>query len=247
MSSVEHIVKFIRHHVGDKPAIIGLSGGVDSAVVAYLLHKALGGSQVHGLILPSTTTSAIDIKHSHMVADGLQIQTKEVSISHIQKAFHEASGYFDNANAAANIQSRIRMSLLYAAANSLGGLVVGTGNKTELEIGYFTKFGDGGIDLLPIGHLYKKQVWELAKELGVPQDIITKAPTAGLSDGQTDEADIGMSYEKLDSILESLVEGQDTSGFEVDLVTRVVQLRAESRHKLQMPPIPVSQNTTNTL
>ena len=129
------------------------------------------------------------------------------------------------------------MTLLYGKANAIDGLAIGTGNKSELQIGYFTKYGDGGVDLLPIGDLYKYQVYELAKELGVPESIISKAPSAGLFAGQTDEDELGLSYKELDAILEAIEKNSDLSKFDPGTVQHVQQLKAAAQHKLELPPI----------
>ncbi len=129
------------------------------------------------------------------------------------------------------------MSILYTKANNIGGLVLGTGNKTECMIGYYTKYGDGGVDILPIADLYKHDVRALAKELGVPQKIIDKKPTAGLWEGQYDEDEIGMSYDMLDGILEAIDTNGDLSLFESEKVERVQKMINISEHKRHMPPV----------
>ena len=129
------------------------------------------------------------------------------------------------------------MSILYAKANEINGLVLGTGNKSEIMTGYFTKYGDGGADILPIGDLYKTQVKALAKKLKIPQEIIDRAPTAGLWDGQTDEGEIGITYELLDQILYALEKKKSLSKFPASKVKLVKKMISNSSHKRQLPPI----------
>jgi NAD+ synthase len=138
--------------------------------------------------------------------------------------------------ARANLKPRLRMSTLYFVANARNYLVAGTGNKSELMVGYFTKWGDGGCDLLPLGGLFKTHVWDLACELGVPEGIILRAPTAGLWPGQTDEGDMGVSYAELDATLAAIERG-DTSSCEPTTLEKVQAMIAGSAHKRALPPI----------
>lgn len=233
----DSIVNFLKTYLKDKSAIIGLSGGIDSSVVAYLLAEAIGSDKVYGISMPSSTNASVDETHAEQVAKHLGIHFQTIPIEPIIKVYHNSASYFKNSLAAANVKARIRMTLLYGQANVIDGLVVGTGNKSELAVGYFTKYGDGGVDLLPLGSLYKFQVRLLAAELGIPADIITKPPTAGLSTGQTDERELGMSYEVLDAILQAIEHNTSLEGFSPETVTRVKGLKAKAAHKLDLPPI----------
>lgn len=230
------IIDFMRKHVGDRPVIIGLSGGIDSTVVAYLSVEAFGAERVRGAVMPSPTTRQEDIDDGQEVAQLLGIKHATLPIEPIMNAFAETADVFDNDHARANLQSRIRMSLLYGYANAHGAMVMGTGNKSELMTGYFTKYGDGGVDLLPIAHLYKTQVWELARELGVPQKFIDKVPTAGLHHGQTDEDELQMTYPQLDAILQAMESGEALDGFSPAHVERVQELMSTTEHKRNLPP-----------
>lgn len=199
----QKIEDFIYHSVekaGARGIVLGLSGGVDSAVVATLSTRALGSDNVLGLIMPSPSNQPHDIDDANLIARHIEINTKIISLKPMIEAF-QAHLEHDRL-AMGNLTARIRMSLLYYEANHLNYLVAGTGNKSERIVGYFTKYGDGGCDMLPIGDLLKTQVWELARFLGVPQRIIDRVPTASLWPGQTDEGDLGISYEELDKILE---------------------------------------------
>ena len=184
---------------GAKGVVIGLSGGVDSAVVAALSAKALGPAKVLGLLMPAPTNAFADIEDARLIASRLGIATKVISLKSILESF--SANIASDQKAMGNLTARLRMCLLYYEANRLNFLVAGTGNKSELSVGYFTKYGDGGCDLLPIGDILKTQVWELAKFLGIPSRIINRVPTAGLWPGQTDEGELGISYKELDDVL----------------------------------------------
>ncbi|HMM43809.1 MAG TPA: NAD(+) synthase, partial [Thermomicrobiales bacterium] len=138
--------------------------------------------------------------------------------------------------ARANIKPRLRMIVLYYLANSLGRAVVGTGNRSELMVGYFTKYGDSGVDLLPLAGVYKHQVFDIAREIGVPQQIIDRPPSAGLWAGQTDESEMGVTYADLDRVLEAMATGTD-SGVSPDVVARVERMVRGSEHKRRLPPM----------
>jgi len=231
------IITFLKTYVQEKPTVIGLSGGIDSAVVAFLAVTALGKDNVHGYILPSSTNADEDARFGIEVATELGFSYETISIEPILTAYKMALLNMTTHHAIGNLKARIRMSILYAEANSLGGIVLGTGNKTECMIGYYTKYGDGGVDLLPIADLYKHEVRAMAKELCVPQNIIDKKPTAGLWEGQYDEDEIGMNYDTLDAILEAIEMNGDLSHFDTDNVQRVQHMIEISEHKRHMPPI----------
>ncbi|OQA91841.1 MAG: NH(3)-dependent NAD(+) synthetase [Elusimicrobia bacterium ADurb.Bin231] len=182
-----------------KGIVIGLSGGIDSAVVAVLCKKAIGGKRLLCLILPCESMNR-DILDAEKVAKKFSLTTKTIELTSIYKNLVKI---FPKANklAYANLKPRLRMLTLYFFANKLNYIVVGTGNKSELSIGYFTKHGDGASDILPIGNLYKSEVCHLAQYLGIPEEIIKKPPTAGLWPEQTDEGEIGMTYDELEKRL----------------------------------------------
>lgn len=226
------LINFLQHQLGNKPAVIGLSGGIDSTVVAYLVAQAISPNQVYGLILPSQTNQPSDQSDAEVIAQKLGIHYETILIDPLVTCFKESTTFYSTPLTLGNLKARIRMSLLYGKANQVNGLVVGTGNKSELLSGYFTKYGDGGVDLLPLGDLYKTQVWKLAQELGVPNQIIDKPPTAGLWPGQTDEAELGLSYQTLDTILEAMQQHQDLGRFPITQVQRVQELRQRAQHKL---------------
>jgi NAD+ synthase len=236
MKLSEEISCWIKKKVdssGKKGIVVGLSGGIDSAVAAALAKKSLGDN-VLGLILPCQSLS-IDEKLAVKFARAFRIKVKKIDLSGL---FSEIRGIFPEAGnaAAANLKPRLRMILLYYFANALDYLVVGTGNKSELMIGYFTKHGDGGCDLLPLGGLLKKDVRDLAKELKIPSDIIKRPPTAGLWKGQTDEKEIKMSYEELDAALEAIENGK-TDKIQKENLTRVLFFIKQSGHKRKKIPV----------
>lgn len=242
------IANFIRTKVKETDkggAVVGLSGGIDSSTVATLCVSSLGAKNVLGLIMPSIALPE-DVKDAESTAKMLGIKYEIIKIAPLEEAFSNTCPHYDQANrlATGNVKPRIRMTILYYHANSLNRLVVGTGNKSELLIGYYTKYGDGGVDLLPIGDLYKTQVRWLAEYLGVPKGIIQKVPTAGLWTGQTDEGEIGVKYDMLDLILYGLVERRmkpkeiaKQLEIPVDTVSRILVMTQKSEHKRQPPPI----------
>ncbi|MCW3133553.1 MAG: NAD(+) synthase [Methanophagales archaeon] len=239
------ISEWIRERVkeaGAKGVVLGMSGGLDSSVTAALCKKAFPDTTL-GLILPCFSSKE-DVAHAKMVAKKFGLATKEIDISDIfkfvlytleeRKYDKEAREWMDIA--VANLKPRIRMICLYYFANKLNYLVVGTGNKSELSVGYFTKYGDGAADILPLGDLLKTEERKLAEELDIPKAIIEKAPSAGLWAGQTDESEIGMGYDELDKILLAMESG-DLSGCNPELVKRVKQMMAASKHKREKIPV----------
>jgi len=233
----DKIVVWIRKQVKEANAqgiVLGLSGGIDSAVVCALAKEAVGKENVLGLFMPCQS-QAQDIKDAKIVAGKLKVRTKTVDLSAIYGSFLKVLPKASNL-AYANLRPRLRMTVLYYFANKFNYLVCGTGNKSELMAGYFTKYGDGGVDILPIAGLLKKDVRSLAKELGIPGHIITKAPTAGLWPGQTDEGEMGITYDELDDILYRLEHRQKQRAGK-EKVAKVKSMIARSGHKRKIPEI----------
>ena len=197
--SVEIIAEFIRQKTkGFGGVVIGLSGGIDSTVVAYLAVRALGKDKVRGVCLPYGKQ---EFKSGRRVAKLLNIP---FGLANIKSPCDFFMDYKSSNIQKGNIMARIRMVTLYTIASRENMLVIGTTNKSEYELGYFTKWGDGAVDLEPIADLYKTEVIELAKHLGIPKGYITKKPSADLWEGQTDEKEIGMKYKELDKFLKNI-------------------------------------------
>lgn len=238
------------HEAGARGVVLGMSGGLDSSIAAVLCKRAFPDTTL-GLILPCFSPPE-DLEHARLVAAQFSIETKEIELTTCFSLLHDrlhaaarrahqrAADTDSLALASANLKPRLRMCCLYYLANSLHYLVVGTGNKSELAIGYFTKYGDGAADILPLGDLLKTEVRALAEVLGIPREIIEKPPSAGLWEGQTDEGEIGVRYADLDRIIIALEQGDSLGlgcGCDPDLVLRVKQMMASSRHKRE--PIPI--------
>lgn len=198
----DYLVQWIREEVkkaNAKGVIVGMSGGVDSSVVSALAKEAFPENSL-GVYLPIGKMGQ-DLQDAKAVAETIKIKTVTVDLTKAYKASAKATGVKTKL-ASANIKPRLRMTALYALAQENGYLVLGTDNAAEWILGYFTKYGDGGVDLLPILHLLKGEVKQMAKELGLPSVVYTKAPTAALWDGQTDEAELGFSYDEADKWIE---------------------------------------------
>lgn len=249
----KEIAEWIRQRVtvaGARGLVVGLSGGIDSAVVARLCQMAMPG-RVVGVLMPCHSDPR-DEADARLVADHFGLSTIRIDLAsaydHLVDDLRTAIGQLPPEHSTvapgeapdikarvplANVKPRLRMATLYFVANSLNYLVVGTGNRSEIEIGYFTKYGDGGVDLLPIASLLKSEVRILAKQLDVPAAIIDKAPSAGLWIGQTDEAEMGFTYADLERYLQ---QGPETVAPALGL--RIERLIRSSEHKRSLPPTP---------
>ena len=241
------IKDFIKTYVknsGCKGVVLGLSGGVDSAVSSILCIGSIGKSNVKCLFLPDDTTPDIDIKHYEILVKKFKLSHEKIDITNVVAELTSKSAVKPDKYALANIKARARMILLFEYANMKNYLVAGTSNKSEILVGYYTKYGDGGVDIFPIGDLYKTQVWELAKFFKIPKEIVSKPPTAGLWNGQFDEKELKLSYDKLDQILTGLERKIDLKdivklvGVKLSDVKRVKNMRVKSQHKRRSPLIP---------
>lgn len=246
MTRAETLSSWLRERAasaGARGYVFGLSGGIDSAVVARLCQMAFP-QRVLGVILPCYSHPQ-DEDDARLVATAFSIPVVRVDVGpafdalteSLQSALKGLPRHVDAVDIKqqlpdANVKPRLRMASLYFVANSLNYLVAGTGNRCEIALGYYTKYGDGGVDVLPIGGLLKSEVRALARELSVPDQIITKPPTAGLWVGQTDEAEMGFSYDTLEQYLT-----QGPSAVSPAVAARIEQLRNASHHKREMPPI----------
>ncbi|MBS3778379.1 MAG: NAD+ synthase [Candidatus Thermoplasmatota archaeon] len=224
--------------------VLGFSGGIDSAVAAVICQQVFGKKQTHCLFLPDEATPEKDRHDVSMLADKFDLTVEEQDITGIVNDFLKVTDSSSNKLVKANVKARLRMVMLYTYANKTKSLVCGTSNKSELLIGYFTKYGDGGVDVMPLGDVYKTQVWEIARSLQLPQCMIDKPPTAGLWKGQTDEKELNMSYDLLDQILVGLERKMNVDkiasllDISVEDVTRIQNMRICSQHKRSMPLIP---------
>ena len=226
--------------------VVGVSGGVDSATVLALMTRSLGSDKVLALIMPdSAVTPPEDIKDAKELVERFDVAYKMLDIRPIVESYLAATGESPDRKSLGNLRARIRMSLLYLYANMENRLVAGTGDRSEILIGYFTKYGDGGVDFLPIGCLYKSQVRMLALHLGVPERIAKKPSSPRLWPGQLAESEIGIPYEEVDLILYGLFdlgmtpdEVVDATGLEPWKVQRVLEMHRVSEHKRQPPPMP---------
>ena len=225
--------------------VIGLSGGIDSTLAAYLACEAIGKDKVFGITMPSSTTPTEDNVHGIEIAERLGIEYTQVAIDGILNEFLSMTQLEENNLAIGNLKARIRMSIIYYHANAKNYLVCGTGNRSEILIGYFTKHGDGACDMEPIGDLYKTDVYKLSEYLNIPHEILDKPPRAGLWTNQTDEDEIGMSYDLLDRILylysemnlknEEIAQELEIPIEDVDMIiTKVIR----SEHKSKVPESP---------
>jgi NAD+ synthase len=251
MGRAETIAGWMRDYVQDAGArglVVGLSGGVDSALVLRLAQLAMPDT-VLGVLMPCHGDPQ-DERDAQLVADHFSVPTVRVDLAVPYNAFvasireaastlppswHRDKPHDDPRSRVplANLKPRLRMAALYYIANTLNYLVAGTGNRSELSTGYFTKYGDGGVDVLPIAHLVKRDVRALARELGVPDAIVDRTPTAGLWLGQTDEMEMGFSYEELEHYLEGGAEGVAPA-----LATKIERMIRASEHKRRSPPSP---------
>ena len=241
----QKLIRFIRNQIknaGFAKVVVGLSGGLDSSLVVYLSCLAVGKEDVFALILPYKTTSSESLNHAKLIARKYQVKTRFIDITtQIDTYFKD----FPDADKIrrGNKMARERMSILYDQSKELNALVVGTSNKSELLLGYGTIYGDVACAFNPLGSLYKTQVCQLAKDLGLPAQIVQKTPTAGLWPGQSDEKELGLTYAQADRLLYYLVDKKFSDrklaglGFRKNLIQKVKSRIADNAFKLHTPLI----------
>ncbi len=246
------LTDFLREEItrtGLSRAVVGLSGGIDSALACFLAAEALGPQNVLAVRMPYRTSSPESFEHAQLVIDQLGVQSLTVPITDMAEPllnrFPEMNGVRRG-----NILARLRMIVLYDQSAAFGGLVVGTGNKTEIMLGYSTLYGDSAHALNPLGDLYKTQVRQLSRALGVPGPILDKAPTADLWPGQTDEGELGLTYARADQLLYLLVDQRYkpeecvAAGFDEPFVRQVVDRLRRNHFKRVMPLVAKLSNRT---
>jgi NAD+ synthase len=239
------LTRFIRTEItrtGLTRGVLGVSGGIDSALVAYLAVEALGAENVLGVRMPYKTSSQDSLEHAQLVIDALKIPALTIPITEMADGLIAKFPEMSNMRKG-NIMARCRMITLYDQSEAFKGLVLGTGNKTEILLGYSTLYGDAAHALNPIGDLYKAQIRQLSRALGVPQPIIDKAPSADLWAGQTDEQELGFTYAEADRLLFLLVDQRYSpeecveAGFSQEFVATVVKRVRRNHFKRVMPPV----------
>jgi NAD+ synthase len=240
------LVQFLRneiHKAGFRRAVLGLSGGIDSALSCYLVVQALGPENVLAVRMPYATSSPESLEHASLVITDLGIPHETIEITPMVEPLFAASPGITPLRKG-NIMARTRMMTIFDRSAAWNALVVGTSNKTELLLGYGTIYGDLASAVNPIGDLYKTQVRQISRAIGVPAPIIDKAPSADLVPGQTDESDFGFTYEEADTLLQLMVDERYTredviaEGFAPELVRRLEQMMQRSQYKRTMPIIP---------
>ncbi len=243
---------FLRTEItraGFRRAVIGLSGGIDSALSCFLAAEALGPENVLAVRMPYRASSSDSLAHAQLVIDALGVQSLTVEITDMVEPLFARFPEMDNLRKG-NVMARARMIVLYDQSAAFRGLVVGTGNKTELLLGYSTLYGDSACALNPIGDLYKTQVRQLARAVGVPEPILAKPPSADLWVGQTDEDELGFTYEQADRILYLLVDQRYSpedciaAGFDASLVRAIGERVRRMHFKRILPPIAKLGNRT---
>jgi NAD+ synthase len=258
---------FIREEVrrtGLSKAVIGLSGGVDSALSTYLASSALGAENVHVLLMPYRTSSPESLSDAEAVVRDLGITSEIFDISSAADAFFDSTeSSSDNSPLATrrsplsnvrrgNVMARLRMIALYDRSQATGALVIGTSNKTESLLGYTTIYGDNASAINPLGDLYKTQVWQLAKYVGVPGQIISKPPSADLWPGQTDESELGVTYHEVDELLFYMIDLRERNdalvkrGYKIEQIQNIRKTVQRTQYKRRLPLIAkISSRTIN--
>ncbi|MES3161119.1 MAG: NAD(+) synthase [Halorubrum sp.] len=265
----ERVTSFLQNSVTDAAAngvVVNMSGGLDSTVVAAAAVEALGPDRVYGLILPCNKAGTLHARDAEGLAEALEIEYDTIHLQPLFAALGSVApdrfDLHDEPVLTGNAIARLRMTMAYLAANATNRLVCGTSNRSERLLGYVTKYGDGAADLLPIGHLYKTEVRLLADELGVPEFVVEKPPTAGILVGQRDVDDLGAPYEVIDAVLRAVIDegiggvtvdedvdstavaecvrslSEDGMAVDTAVVSRLLDRYRSTEHKRSVPPMP---------
>jgi NAD+ synthase len=252
----EKAIEFIRNtldRAGFEKIVVGLSGGIDSALSCFLAVEAVGKENVVGICMPYVTSSEASLQDAQKVIDQLSIQSKVIEITPYAKPFIETIPSNEHVRRG-NVMARTRMIILYDQSVELNALVIGTGNKTEILLGYSTQYGDSACAFNPLGDLYKAQVVQLAKFMGVPQSILEKAPSADLWEGQTDEAELGFTYAEIDEFYYYLINKRYShsqlieKGYKQEFIDKVIARIKKNEFKRSLPPIfELSDKSANNL
>ena len=246
------LIEFLRSEIGRRrfdKVVVGLSGGVDSSLTATLCRRALGADAVKGFLLPYRTSSPESRDHALLLADGLGIETREIDITDAVDGYAERFEREMSDHRRGNVAARQRMIVLFDQAAKLDALPVGTGNKSERLLGYFTWHADDSPPINPLGDLFKSQVWALSRAMGIPGEIVDKPATADLIRGQTDEGDLGISYPEADLILHYLLneytpERLEHFGFEREKIEIVYRRLSGTHWKRHLPTVAMVSETT---
>lgn len=234
MGRVEQMIRYAFWDTGSAGIVIGLSGGIDSAVAAAFCCRAVGPAHVLGISLPTSISNPADLNDAQDLCRNLMMQHEVISIDPVLAGYRSIPGFVETPYLLGNLMARTRMAVLYYHANRDNRLVCGTSNRSEYMLGYCTKFGDNAADIQPLLHLYKTDIYTVARELGIPEPIITKVPSAGLWHGQSDEAEIGLTYGEIDASLRALeAQGWQAKG---EVQEKVLALVKRSAHKRQAAP-----------
>ncbi len=246
--AVDRINQFLREQLTEADAkgyVLGISGGLDSAVGATLAVEAVGADLVTGVVLPDVPSDEQNMEDARTLADRLEIEVRNIPITPVVEEFTSLTPFEVDSQSVGNIRARTRMVFQYIEANVNDLLVLGATNKTELLLGYFTKYGDGAVDVRPMADLYKTEIRDVARVLSLDERFIQKAPTAGLWEGQTDEGELGASYETIDTLLQSLVEegypieeAAQRANLPLEEAKRFERMVTRTEHKRSLPPYP---------
>ncbi len=230
VDKIQAIREFLKEIIGDRHAVLGISSGIDSSLVLTLLVTSIDKNKVKAIFMPDKYTKSQDYEDVKKLSESTGIDIATLNIEGVIESYRELLNSSDK-RLEGNIRSRIRANILYYNANLLGGLVIGTTNRTEYLLGYYTKYGDGACDIEPIQGIFKTDVWKIASILKIPQSIIDKKPSAGLWENQYDEDELKMNYSEIDKILSDMFDHNKLDG----KYEKLMELYLKSMHKRELP------------